>query len=413
MEEKEGKTTLSKEELKLRAQEMKLEEKQRRAQEKAEIRAEKERIKNSFGRKVRNFFLTIILVIILLVVGFYFAKEYLTKKERELTNEKMAQTYQNALLIINEKDYAKAIELLKSITTEYDNYAEANKKLKEVEQLYLNEYLLDANEYLKEEKFDKALDVLNGVEKEFQDAEVIKEKKSEIHITRIDLEIAELKNEKDLIEILEYLNNYDTNSLVEVQDEVEDLIAECKDEFILEARELMKKDYYSAKEKIDKVEQLFPEDKDIKKIVEELKNLEPVSLVSLTPDLKDGKLTIYTNSKNKVKDIEGEGYSDYILSLNSNENDSNIVEYKLDKKYSKLTGKICILQSSKDDVPIGTPVVKIYNDDQVIYTTEEISVTKGNIDFSIDVSDVETLKVEIVGNVNLSYFVANPILTKK
>lgn len=79
MEEKEEKT-LSKKELKLKAQEMKLEEKQRKMQEKADIKAEKERRKNSFGRKVKNFFLTIIFVAILLVVGFYFGKEFLTKK---------------------------------------------------------------------------------------------------------------------------------------------------------------------------------------------------------------------------------------------------------------------------------------------------------------------------------------------
>ena len=53
--------------------------------------------KNSFGRKVRNFFLTIIFVIILLGVGFYFGKQYLTEKETELKNKKMSQTYQSAI----------------------------------------------------------------------------------------------------------------------------------------------------------------------------------------------------------------------------------------------------------------------------------------------------------------------------
>ena len=62
----------NKKELKQRAQEMKIEEKQKKLEEKFAIKEEKEKRKNSFGRKVRNFFLTIIFVIILLGVGFYF-----------------------------------------------------------------------------------------------------------------------------------------------------------------------------------------------------------------------------------------------------------------------------------------------------------------------------------------------------
>ena len=56
---------------------MKLEAKQKKMEEKAEIKAEKERRKNSFGRKVKNFILTIIFTIILLCVGFYFANKVL------------------------------------------------------------------------------------------------------------------------------------------------------------------------------------------------------------------------------------------------------------------------------------------------------------------------------------------------
>ena len=102
MEENDGKI-FTKKDLKLKAQERKLEEKQRKAMEKAQIKEEKERIKNSFGRKVRNFFLTIIIVIILIIVGFFFAKDYLGKREKELANERMNQTYQLALNLIQGK----------------------------------------------------------------------------------------------------------------------------------------------------------------------------------------------------------------------------------------------------------------------------------------------------------------------
>ena len=160
----------NKKELKQKAQELKLEEKQA-------IKKEKERRKNSFPRKVRNFFLTIILVIILLLVGFYFGKQYLSKKETELTNKKMSQIYNSALSLIEEKDYKKAIEILKSIDENYSNYQDVKDKLKEVEQLYLNSYLVEADEYLKDKEYDKALEVLNDIDKDLQKSEIVQNKK--------------------------------------------------------------------------------------------------------------------------------------------------------------------------------------------------------------------------------------------
>ena len=140
MEENNEEKVLTKKDLKLKAEEMKLEAKQKKMEEKAAIKEEKERRKNSFGRKVRNFFLTIIFVIILLLVGFYFGKQFLIQKQEELSNEKMDQVYQESEQAISEKDYKKAIDLLKSINENYPKYNEVTKKLKEVEQLYLNEY---------------------------------------------------------------------------------------------------------------------------------------------------------------------------------------------------------------------------------------------------------------------------------
>ena len=163
MEENKEEKVLTKKELKLKAEEMKLEAKQKKMEEKAEIKAEKERRKNSFGRKVKNFILTIIFTIILLCVGFYFANKVLIQKQEELSNKKMSQIYQSAEVAMTSKDYKKAIELLKQIDKSYEKYSEVESKLKEAEQLYLNEYLTEADEYLKSEKFEKALKVLDRI----------------------------------------------------------------------------------------------------------------------------------------------------------------------------------------------------------------------------------------------------------
>lgn len=313
MEENEEKT-LSKKELKLKAQEMKLEEKQRKMQEKADIKAEKERRKNSFGRKVRNFFLTILFVIILVLISFYLGKEFLTRKEKELSNEKMGQVYETAISAIDSKDYKEAIKLLKSIDKDFDNYNEVSDKLKEIEQLYLNEYLVSADEYLKDKKFEKALEVLDNIEEELKNTDTVNKKISEIHIAKIKEEVNTLKTNKTVIEILTFLNDYDEVS-DDVTEAIQELINEYKNQFVLETRLLIKSDYAKAKSNINTVKKLLPDDKDIEDLEEDLNNAEPTpsSLLNLKSNVSSGKLTV-VKGENAITNVKGTGFTNYILS---------------------------------------------------------------------------------------------------
>lgn len=415
MEENEEKT-LTKKELKLKAQEMKLEEKQRKAQERAEIKAEKERRKNSFGRKVRNFFLTIILVIILLLVGFYFAKDFLTKKEKELTNERMGQIYSTAVLAIDEKDYKKAIELLKSIDSDYENYSDVTKKLKEVEQLYLNGYLVDSDKYLKEQKFDRALDVLDEIDDEFKGSEIVLEKLSEIHIAKINKEVKDLEKDNDVIKILKFLLGYDEVP-DKVDDVISDLVSKYKNQFILESRETMVADYAKVKANVETVRKLLPDDKDIKVLVDELGDVEPagVSLLNLKSDVSEGKLTI-SSGDSSIKDLKGKEYSSYILSEERKFGDStNEVEYRLDKKYTKLSGSICLLEGQEgvSESDIADLRVTIYDGNRVIYFSDKFSEDMMSVDFSVDVSNVSNLRIVFNASNEFRYFIADPLLNIK
>ena len=412
MEENDGKI-FTKKDLKLKAQERKLEEKQRKAMEKAQIKEEKERIKNSFGRKVRNFFLTIIIVIILIIVGFFFAKDYLGKKEKELANERMEQTYQLALNLIQERDYRRAIALLETITSDYSNFSEVSKKLSEAQELYLNEYLQDADEYLNDEKYDKALDALDKIEEEFQDAEIVLEKRKEIHSEKIAYEIDKLLKENATnYDIIKFLTEYDFDNLEDIKDEIDDLVSEYKNKFILEVRETLVKDYDNAKKMAEEMQDILPDDNDINDLVDEIIDLEPVSLLSLETEEKEGRLNISQNPRNDIKDLDGNSYTNYI-SVTSTSKDSNTVTYKLDSKYSKLTGKICVMDSSKDATVSGETRVNIYSNGNLLYTSDIITNTTKSLDFSVDVDNVNDLKIELIGGTNLNYFIADPILSKK
>lgn len=411
MEENNEEKILTKKELKKKNEEMKLEAKQRKMEEKAEIKEEKERRKNSFGRKIRNFFLTIIFVIILVLIGFYFSKQYLIKEQDKLSNQKMDQTYQKAEQLIKDEEYKKAIELLKTINEDYSEYSKASKKLKEVEQLYLNEYLSKADEYLKNQKYDKALNTLNKIDKDLQKSEIVIDKKADIKIAELKENAKEMATDKTLIETLEYLVNYETEDIEKIKDAVDELKSQYKDEFILETRELLKTNYTKAKTNIKLASKILSEDKDIKKLSEELEQTDPspVSLVTIKPEKISDNLKV-SDGNTTIKSTNEIEYKSYILkeAESTEETSEATIEYKLEKNYSRLQGIICT--EGKTEVS-GAQNVKITIYDQngkTLYTTENIS----NNSFSIDVSKVETLKIVFRSSTEENYFIGNPVLTQ-
>lgn len=413
MEEEKKITT--KKELKQKAQEMKLEEKQRKLEEKQAIKEEKERRKNSFGRKVRNFFLLIVLIIVLLLVGFYFGKQFLTEKEKELNDKKMSQTYQTAMVAFNEKDYKKALEILKSIDETYSKYSEVKNKINEIEQLYLNEYLLKADEYLKVSKYDRALEVLADIDEDLQDSELIENKRNEIKIALLKYEVSELvSNEEDILSILEYIVDFDSNNSIQIEDAKEELIAQYKSEFLLETRTLMQTDYSKAKNNIAQAKKLLPNDKDIKKLEEELTSIEPtsVNLLSLKSNVTKGKLTV-SNGDNKITSMDNNvEYDKYILKSASksgnNHNSPYTIEFDLNKDYTELKGIICTQANDNGTKQlVFVPKVTFYDGDKVIYYTDNVTDST----FSVDVTGVEKLTIEFEGITTEDYFIANPELT--
>ncbi len=412
MEEKNG-NTFTKKDLKLQIQERKLEEKARKAQEKAEIRSEKERIRNSFGTKVKNFFLTIFFVIILVIIAFFVCKELLARKEKELSNERMQQIYQIAVELLDEKKYEESLNLLNSITRDFENYGDVSKKIKEVEQLYLNKYLVDADKYLKEKRYNRALETLNQINQNLITSELVREKKSEITISKITDDISNMEKEKNTIEILKYLSSYDDEGLVDVIDKIDELMIQYKNAAIMEIRDLMHKNFNEAKNKIQQIEEIMPDDQDVIKLVEEISEKEPISLLTLEETEKVGRLTVGTENENyKIEDSEGNTFKDYIVTLLFNQ-ENNSISYNLDKKYAILTGKIGVSKAQENSKAVGNPKVNIYGDDKIIYSSNNLDNKSKTKDFSIDVSNVKKLKIEIISDYNMEIFMAEPKLVKK
>ncbi len=352
-----------KKEEKERLYQEKFNEKKRKEEEKLAKKAEKEKKKNSFGRKLRNFFLTIIFVIIILIAGFFGAKYYLGEKEKEIYKNEMNSIYNSAIAYFESKEYDKALEAFHKIDEDYEKYNEAQEKIIEIE------------------------------------------------IKKIEQEVKKLDSEEDYLGILEYLNeNYDNNE-DEIQEKIKEYQTEYKDKLIDQIRVEMKTDIDSAKKKAKSALNILNSDKDLKALLEEINESEPIALNTLETFQSSGAIVSSEEYKDKVKDNLGTSYTDYILMPTNYYSEENFVVYKINKEYTEFTGKACVNFDSRSSNTEGK-VIRIYGDDKLLYTSPEMKSGVEPFSISIDITGVDKLKIEMDNSGDCSYFIGNPMISK-
>lgn len=95
-----------------------------------------------------------------------------------------------------------------------------------------------------------------------------------------------------------------------------------------------------------------------------------------------------------VKDNMGNVYADGLGA--SSEYKENWETYKLAFQYSRIEGKIVVDYNSRSDVT-NDVYVKIYDGDTILYTSPLITAGVEPIEFSLDISYVDTLKISFIG----------------
>lgn len=360
----ENEKQMSKKELKEEMKKRKLELKNQKAKEKAAIKEEKERIRNSFGRKIRNFFLTIIFSVILVIGAFFGGKYYLAEKEKEINKNKSDDVYDSAVKYMDEEKYEKALEKLEKIDSDFEKYDEVEEMIKEAK-----------------------LGILNQ-------------------------EIEELVDDDDYLGVLELLNEkYDDYK--EYKSEIKKYKEKYKELFIEQVENDMDKDLEKAKKDVKSALNIMDDDKDLEDLLDKIDNQEPIDLSLMSTFQFGGSVITSADTKERARDNIGMFYSSFVGLANKtgDEKGKNFVVYKLGKDYNKMSGTICVDYASRASKTTGT-VIKIYGDDELIYTSSELKSGVEPTSFSIDVSSVDKLKIEIEGEKDFSCFIGNPIVKK-
>ncbi len=388
--------------------ESKMKEKMERQRKKEMIREEKDRVRNSLWYKFESFILTLIFVIILIIVAFFLLKYYLNYKQQELYKEEMSYYYEEGQKLLEKEEYEKAIKMLNKIEKNSNNYNKAQEKINEAIDRFLGNYINTASIYIEQKEYDRALDLFESLPDELKNIE-----SAEIAISEINYQIAQKK-------ILEFDNFYDRILAInrcitdDLDNKSKEKLNDLLDHNISKYEEEMKnnissKTYEKYSKELDNISKKIDNDK-ISQLQEFVKEYEPLSLVSL--NYKKQEETIEVSSKDKpVEDTKSEKYTNYILINQSNKPKENTITWKIDKEYTKLSGKISLNKNFKNITSKGVKIT-IYGNGRVIYKSKKIKKGIQPFNFNIDVTGVTEIKIVLESDKGISYFIANPILSK-
>lgn len=165
---------------------------------------------------------------------------------------------------------------------------------------------------------------------------------------------------------------------------------------IAKADELMKKRSHSAAKKVvsDAIA-ILPNNSTLSAKLAEIEKSAPVSLASITPI--NGGWKWNEGTPTDPFGVTHIDISNYAI-LNGGEWDysaTHYAEYRLQGKYKTISGSMI---SYKDIPENGKTQVKIYADDKLVYLSPDIGRKTDLVNFSVDVTGVDYIKIEVVSN---------------
>lgn len=328
------------------------------------------------------------------------------------------ETYELGLFYFERGDYEEAIQTLKEVADSSGSYVEAQKLLAEATDCYRNGLMDTANTYVKKDDYKLAIDILNaGLLVIPDDAKLLQtiDDYSSAHMNAV--RTAAIADVEAYVAEQDYTNAIRT--IWRAQDEVgndveldaleEKYLEEYKNFALVQADKLFNSEGYEAAiQYLREVQSLPLLDSELSKAVENYQSYQPVSVAELEIWKEDPLSGKCGPNNNSIVDNYGNSYSPYF-----DYDGSNI--YKIDKKYSTLTGVFCVKKEENSSSWITYLYIwKITNGerDSLLYSSR---LTGGNepVEFSINVSDVDFIEICLsTGYHGANAFVANLFLTK-
>lgn len=202
--------------------------------------------------------------------------------------------------------------------------------------------------------------------------------------------------ENDIVAALKTLQNATT--ICEENYLIESTVNNIKNEFrsmIIEQAEISFKNsgYQAAISVLSEGLEVLDQDPELLTMIEEYKLKNPIRLSSLHYYISGGHGTFYYPDTST--DNFGNPHSDiiYILAGFSSSTSNGSQTYRIDKKYTRLTGTVFLCYDDRDTQYSGA--IKIYGDNELLFSVTDITAGFEPISFDIDISYVTDLTVYI------------------
>ncbi len=317
--------------------------------------------------------------------------------ESKTNYEKANEEFENA-------DYEDAMEYYEMVIEKDDNYENAQSQIEESQDKYIEVADQQAQIYIDDEKYLKAIEVYESAQKVYDDGSIdgkiadIKESyKASLEATALEYENS--KEWGSAISTYETLYDYFKDESYQVN--ITDVTNKCINAAIEEAEQYLSEgNTADAKVAIQTAKIHVGDDNELEDEITRIESFEPVSLMDLDTFYEDTHLCdIYDwdeddadnlgNSYEKgIEIFTGLGRIDYEATLS----------YMINGEYDTLNGSYVLHQDCKDYIDeINENQIFIYGDDKLLYTSGNL---KGGVtpeDINIDISGVLELKIVFKG----------------
>lgn len=400
-----------KREAKMREKDRKEREKLEKLRQKELIKDEKERRRNSFGYKLKTFFFTVIFAIVLIVIAFFALKYYLNEKQGELYNEEMSYYLEEGKNLLNDKKFEEAIKYFEMVDEKSSLYDEAQDLIKDTMDKYLDEYDQIANIYMSEGDFERAIELYESLPEYMRNSNEVKESIANVELSRLQYKIKDITNSYDvLVMISDELN---TNVSDIAKNKINEFLNEKINAYNEEVKSNVTSENYDDYLKdIQELIKIYPENQVLSDLLIFVNSFKPQSLLSLNYELENKIIEISDEeNNNSVTDNKNKKYTNYILVNESDDLNENEITWNINGEYSKLSGKICLSNKIKNITSKGIKVT-VYGDNKVIYKSKRVRKDTDPFNFNIDISNVKTLRIVLESDNGISYFIADPMISK-
>lgn len=296
-----------------------------------------------------------------------------------------------------EQDYENALMQYQLVIENDENYQTAQERFESGKQLYKEQIISEVEKKAEKAAYSDAVQILQKAGAIIGSDEELVSYLKKYELEDITNTLSEYEKTEDYASAISLLSQnkelYENNQGLKA--DYEKYVTEYRKQLFANAKEIYDSEgYASAIEILNKGLKIIPNDADVLAKIAAYKECAPVELQSLNVLSTESPRSLSNKYKgDSDEDLYGNvyhGYTDFGIGLNNDE--SVFVEYLCEGKYTNFKGRVYVPKIASEKCFLQ---FRIYADGVKIYESDFMNRKSKALDFDVDISQAEVLKVEV------------------